>query len=279
MKRLFLISFFCATSLWAQKMVTVTATPGAMIPVHTALRHLTVIELESPIEKVAAESDDFEVEWRDKTVFIYAQRIGPATNLFVWTKQGRVVYELLPPASHVSQMDVSLDTRQPATPAPTLAPHSAEQIPADMIVRARTVDWAGSHKLPKHEVHLLVRDIYREKDRLYLRYQVQNNTSELLTLGSPHVVAAPATALPSSLPAGRVLQIAPARAEALAGQGGEDLPVLAEESLAGSIAPGKTGLGIVGVRLPATSTRSAILVRLWFPVRNASPLLAAVVVP
>jgi hypothetical protein len=278
-KRFFLGGFFCAMSLWAQKMVTVTATPGLMIPVHTAVRHLTVIELESPIEKVAAESDNFEIEWRDNTVFIYPQRAGAATNLFVWTKRGRVVYEVLPPGSDIGQMDVSLDTRLPAPPAPATAPKVSEQIPADMIVRARTVDWAGSHKIPKHKACLLVRDAYREKDRLYLRYELQNNSAESLSLGPPRVTAAPVATLPSPLRVGRVLEIAPDRAAALAGQPGDDLPVLVEESLPGSVAAGKTSVGIVGVRLPIASSGPALLVRLWLPVRNGSPLLAVVVVP
>jgi hypothetical protein len=86
----------------------VTATPGVMIPVHTAVGHLTVLDLDAPIEKVAAESNAFHVEWRGQTVFVYAGQPGVATNVFVWTKQGRVIYELLPATADIAQMDVSI---------------------------------------------------------------------------------------------------------------------------------------------------------------------------
>lgn len=277
MRRVFFL--FCATSLcWSQKMLTVTATPGGMIPVHTAQGHLTVIELPSRIDKVAAESNTFQVEWQDKTVYVYAQQAGAATDLLVWTKQGKVIYELLPPTSDVSQMDVSVETRLPA-PLPVVAPHPTEQIPADMMVRARTVEWAGSHKKPKHEAALLVRDVYLERDRLYLRYQVQNNTAEALTVHSPRVVTEVAQSLPPSLATSQVLQIAPERAAGLVGHDGEVLAVFAEESVPGPVPAGKTRLGVVGVQLPTAASRHPLLVRLWLPVQNASSLQATVVVP
>lgn len=281
MRRLFLSSLVCAASLgWSQKMITVTASPSGMIPVHTALNHLTVIELPSRIEKVAAESNTFQVEWQDKTVYVYAQQTGAATNLLVWTKQGKVIYELLPPTSDVSQMDVSVETRLPA-PLPAVSPRPpVEQIPADMLVRARIVEWAGSHKTPKHAPALLVRDVYREKDRLYLRYQVENNTTESLSIRAPRVVAAIAKTLPPSLASGRPVQIASDRGSGLVEQQSEEvLPLFAEESTPGSLAAGKTSLSVVGVELPAAVSHYALLVRLWVSVQNASSLEATVVVP
>ena len=278
MRRIFLV-WLSATCLWAQKMLTVTATPGAMIPVHTVVRHLTVIELESPIEKVAAESEAFQVEWRDKTVFVYAHETGPATNLFVWTKQGKVVYELLPPTTDISQLDISIETRLPAPPTPAVAARPAEQIPADLMLRARAVEWTGSHKVSKHGASLRVRDIYREKDRLYLRYQVDNNSSDSLSFDSPRVAAVPAKTLPASLPAGKVVQIGLDRTAAVSEQGGEVLPALVEADLPRSLNAGQSGVGIVGVRLsPGSASSPALLVRVWLPVRDEAPLLATVVV-
>jgi hypothetical protein len=276
-KRFFVI-FVCATSLWSQKMVTVTGTPGVLIPVHTALGHLTVIELEDRIENVAAESSAFQIEWRDKTVFVYAREGGRATNLFVWTKQGKAIYELLAPTPDLSQMDVAITTRMPAPPA-VIPPHPAEQIPADLMLHGRAVEWAG-HKMPKHHACLLVRDVYRQGGRLYLRYQVDNNSGDSLTFDSPRVAAVSATALPASLPAGKVVQLGADRATALQEQGENLLPVLVEESLPSPLAAGRSSLGIIGVRLPAASSPpSAVIVRLWLPIRNDSPLFATVVVP
>jgi hypothetical protein len=265
-------------SLSAQKMITVTASPGTMIPIHTVLRHLSVIELESHIEKVAAESEAFQIEWRDKTVFVYAHEAGPATNLFVWTKQGKIVYELLPPTTDLSQLDVSIETHLPSPPTPVVAARPAERIPADLMLRARAVEWAGSHKVPKHVASLVVRDVCREEDHLYLRYQVDNNSSDSLSFDAPRITAVPATTLPASLPAGKIVQIGLDRTMALGEQGVETLPVLVEADLPRTLSAGQSGVGIVGVRLsPGSASSTALLIRLWLPVRGEAPLVATVV--
>ena len=274
---------FCAGSLCAQKTATVTATPGIMIPVHTAVGHLTVLDLDAPIEEVAAESNAFHVEWRGRTLFVYAGQPGVATNVFVWTKRGRVIYELLPATADIAQMDVSIETRLPAPPVPAPAaaprPAEAEQIPPDLMVRARTVEWSG-HKPPKNRTALLVRDVYRGKDRLYLRYEVRNHGSGYLHCDAPlRVTATPVTNLPSSVPRGRAVQLVPDSPWAFRGQGGEALPVLAQESDSRSIAPGQTGLAITGVQLPEISARPPLLVQVLLSPRNALPLSATLVVP
>ncbi|MGH9639904.1 MAG: hypothetical protein ACRD3Y_07580, partial [Bryobacteraceae bacterium] len=228
-----------------------------------------------------AESSAFHIEWRDRTVFIYPAQPGRATNLFVWTKRGRVVYELLPAATSIGGMDVTVDTRLPAPPdppRPSISPRSAaKQIPADFLLRARAVD--GRRKPPKHRASVSVRDVYREQDRLYLRYVIRNNSKKNLTLAeAPRVSVTPIANSPSFLHAGQPMQIAPQRAATLPGQGGSALPLLLRESLTTSLAPGASTIGIVGVRLPAQGT-APLVVRLVLPIRNASPLEATVIVP
>jgi hypothetical protein len=94
--RSLLSSLLCATGLSAQHMTSVSVTPGMIIPVHTARNHLTVLDLDSPIKDLAAENTAFDIQWRGHTVFILPKETEQSTNLFVWTQDGRVVYELLP---------------------------------------------------------------------------------------------------------------------------------------------------------------------------------------
>ena len=79
--------------------------------VHTALNHLTVIEVGEPITMAAAGSDAFEIERHANRVFVKPTRAGVSTNLFVWTEHGRSVYELQP-AADVSKMDVLIGAAQ-----------------------------------------------------------------------------------------------------------------------------------------------------------------------
>ncbi|MFL6446718.1 MAG: hypothetical protein ACJ746_03395 [Bryobacteraceae bacterium] len=110
-----LTSVFLVSGLQAQRMASLSVTPGVMIPVHTAKTHLTVLDLDSPIEDVAAETKAFDIQWRGHTVFIRPKDTNQSTNLFVWTKEGRAVYELLPPADSIQNMDFSIDTISPPT--------------------------------------------------------------------------------------------------------------------------------------------------------------------
>src|SRR5690242_17674867 len=63
-----LMSAFLVSGLQAQRMTSVSVAPGVMIPVHTAKGHLTVLDLDSPIEDVAAENSAFDIQWRGHTV-------------------------------------------------------------------------------------------------------------------------------------------------------------------------------------------------------------------
>ena len=74
----------------------------------TALNHLTVIEVAEPVVQVAAGSPSFKVEWRENKVFVQPTEADAATNLFIWTANQRLNYEL-EPAGAVTDMDFAVD--------------------------------------------------------------------------------------------------------------------------------------------------------------------------
>ncbi|MFL6446717.1 MAG: hypothetical protein ACJ746_03390 [Bryobacteraceae bacterium] len=52
---------------------------------------------------------------------------------------------------------------------------ASDPIPSDLLVRAQPVEWNA--KRPKHGSHLLISDVYRYQDSLFLRYEVRNNAT------------------------------------------------------------------------------------------------------
>ena len=268
-----LSSLLCVTVLSAQHMTSVSVLPGVIVPVHTARNHLTVLDLDSPIKDLAAENTAFDIQWRGHTVFILPKETEQSTNLFVWTQDGRVVYELLPPVAAIQDMDVSVDTHFPAH-APAIKPISgptaaADVIPADLLVRAQSVevDW----KKARHQSNLRISDVYRCQDSLFLRYEVRNNGSGNLKVDETPVVTAASVSRVSST---RPTQLSPEKAANIIT--GAPLPLIADQTGASSLAPGQTGRGVIGVHLPPGS--SPLAVRLSVPSQPA-PLQAMVVVP
>src|ERR1017187_5525764 len=114
-----------AVPSWAQKIETATPSRDRVVPIHTALDHLTVIEVGEPVITVATGSAAFKVEWRDNKVFIEPTEPGVSTNLFIWTASSRLNYEL-ESAGEIEKMDFAIDYPRPtpATPA-AKAPNSS----------------------------------------------------------------------------------------------------------------------------------------------------------
>src|SRR5438128_6950758 len=116
-------------SAMGQKIETQASNGAAITRVQTALNHLTVIQLSEPVMWVAAGSQAFKVEWRDNKVFIEPTAPNASTNLFIWTKSGRLNYELAP-AGTIAQMDFAIDQPPPDPPAPKALGTSSGQAAA-----------------------------------------------------------------------------------------------------------------------------------------------------
>jgi hypothetical protein len=242
-----------------------------MIPVHTAKTHLTVLDLDTPIEDVAAENSAFDIQWRGHTVFILPKDANQSTNLFVWTKEGRAVYELLPPADSIQNMDVSIDTHFPthAPPVKPAAVATVDPIPSDLLVRAQPVEWNA--KQPKHGSQLLISDVYRCQDSLFLRYEVRNNGTANLKVDETPVVTAASV---SHVPANKPVQLTRDKAATIIT--GAPLPLIADRASASLLAPGQTSRGVIGVHIPPGPTPLAV--RVSMP-SSPAPLQALVVIP
>jgi len=256
-----------AVPSWAQKIETATPSRDRVVPIHTALDHLTVIEVGEPVVTVAAGSAAFKVEWRDNKVFIEPTESGASTNLFIWTASSRLNYEL-ESAGEVEKMDFAIDYPRPAPPAAKVAnpspshigggaqPTSSYEI-GPMLggrpVRSESVKPSG------HGVDVFLKDLFEQKDTLFIRYEIRNNSGVVYVPGIPRVSAFDGVRSPQSLVGRENSQLSEAEAQRVKANGQVSLPVVDGKLRSTQLAPGEATVGVVGVKLPPSSQEARVL--------------------
>jgi hypothetical protein len=230
--------------------------------IETSLNHLTVLEFGESVTTLAiADPDSFQVERHDDKVFVKPLREGVSTNLFVWTASRELSYEL-DPAGQLSAMDVLVRTVPPPNPH-TSAQAAAE--PSDAEIRkiaslVLTQAMMGvediAHDADKHpadRVEVTLDQVFRAKDRIYIRYSVANQTKAPFRLTTPDVSAPLPTEQPVSLVSLRDHQITSRTFAAFKVKQGSNLPVMQAESVTRDLAPGEKTTGVISIgSSPAT---------------------------
>jgi hypothetical protein len=279
----------------AQKIETQAAGNAMITRVQTALNHLTVIQLSEPVLSVAAGSQAFKVEWRENKVFIQPTEPNVSTNLFIWTKSGRLSYEL-EPAGTVAQMDFAIDQSTPDPPAPRAPETSRDPVgtgpsgrgaaPATDPPSQTTVANASmlggkpvrlaSYKLGKNRVQLQVKDLFRQADRLYIRYTVDNTTKRAYEVGNPQVLFLQDPQVPAPLIGRREWQLTDSEAVRIDSQGHRPLEIIHQEIRSARVEPGQETVGVVGVKL-LSGGRGPFVLRLVLPNYEQEEVTATVV--
>ncbi len=175
-----LAALAAASSIPAQKLETQPSVTTKVIRVETARDQLTVIEVADPVTMVAVGNHNaYAVERRENKVFVRPAEDDARTNLFIWTREGRFAYELVPAAS-VDRMHFAIDhtprvvaaNREPSPPAREVQ----TPIPAEMLLRATPVSVHGERDT-RSRVEVTMRDLYRANGRLFLRYAIHNRSA------------------------------------------------------------------------------------------------------
>jgi hypothetical protein len=271
---------FAASNLNAQKLETQTPDPKRVVRVETARDHLTVIELNEPVSMVAVGNQNaFTVERRENKVFVKPAEEDARTNLFIWTASGRFSYELVP-APNVEQMHFAID--QPplqlvstnTQASETVPVHRGPQLPGEMLTQSQAVFLYGERDRTR-KVEVLLRDLYQDGGRFYLRYTVLNNGTRAYRPARPSVIHLdPVKSSFSLIPlAGSQLGERALR-EIKTRTAGEVEVVAGEEPEA--IPAGKQAAGWIAFRLGATAKREH-LVRVAFAPDAASAVDAVLV--
>jgi hypothetical protein len=150
----------------AQRIETETSARTSIVHLKTELNHLTIIEVSEPVVQVAAGSPSFKIEWRENKVFVQPTEADAATNLFIWTANQRLNYEL-EPAGSVANMDFAID-QSPVQVAPvklTNAPASPPSI-TDVLLAGKPVRLLSQKQHGSKPVDIRISDLYEKNGNL-----------------------------------------------------------------------------------------------------------------
>src|SRR5271167_4677637 len=174
----------------AQKIETETSDRTRIVHLKTALNHLTVIEVGETVVQVAAGSPAFKVEWRENKVFVQPTEADAATNLFIWTANQRLNYEL-EPADSVTNMDFAVDQApvhlEPVKPTATSKPVPASPSITELLLAGKPVRMLPHKQRASKPVEVWISDLYEKDGRLLVRYTVCNHGTEPYAIDTPLV--------------------------------------------------------------------------------------------
>ena len=278
------IAFTIAIALTAnaQRIETEKSDRHKVIRVETAPNHLSIIELAEPVTEVAAGSSSYKIEWRGNKVFVQPLDPEATTNLFIWTASGRMNYELVP-APSVQDMHFAIDQEPAATvgkitiPArPAEDPRAAQEakLAAEMLFASIPVRLAGEAK-NRVRVEVMLKDIYRKDDRIYVRYVIQNNGRSTYVPGTPGVFTLRSPRSSVSL---YVLSQSQLVGDGIrvTSEGQAPVKVLNAEVHANAVAPGGTTWGLIALEWPPL-TNGPTVVKFAFPSDGAGDVSAVLV--
>lgn len=249
------------STLPAQKIENETPARDRVVRVQTAMNHLTVIEVAEPVITVAVGSPQaFKIERRENKVFIQPLEENVATNLFIWTASTRLNYELIPAVSDAGQMDFAIDYR-PQPKAELKEPKTAEpaalvsDLPGEMLLNGSPVRLAGTE--PKTNPGLLIRDVYRKNNEVFVRYSIENKSNQTLRAGSPTVNSLTKPRTDKSLWGLENTQLGVEHISKLRTGGAPvSIKVIRADPGTTELAPGAMHVGLVGFELPADAAGS-----------------------
>jgi len=266
----------------AQRIETEKSDRHKVIRVETAPNHLSIIELAEPVIEVAAGSSSYKIEWRGNKVFVQPLDPDATTNLFIWTASGRLSYELVP-APSVEEMHFAIDQE----PSPTVAklpvpekpaedPRAAQEakLASEMLLASTPVRLAGEPK-NRARVEVILKDIYRMDDRIYVRYSIQNKGTSTYVPGTPGVFTLRSPRSSSSLYMLSQTQLV-GDGIRITSEGQAPVKVLNAEVYVNAVAPGGTTCGLIGFEWPPR-TNGPTVVKFTFPPDAAGEVSAVLV--
>lgn len=183
----------------AQNIIHQPINPNGVTPVHTSLDHISILTLPEKITRVAAGSDAMQIEWHDNNVFIKPLKAGQSTNLMVWTEHQFSTYELEEPGD-VHNMSFVIDETASPIPQDNGRSTAADTNPSPQAVQRMTDSVIGSTLLQvttvvprgvrpaKDYVTVLIKEVVRDKNSLYVRFAVSNTGSHPYRIAWPNVV-------------------------------------------------------------------------------------------
>jgi hypothetical protein len=274
----------------AQKIDNETASRERVVRVQTALNHLTVIEVAEPVTTVAVGSPQaFKIERRENKVLIQPLQDNVATNLFIWTATTRLNYELVPAVTDAGEMDFAIDygkvQAHPQPQAQVVQPKPAPQaatvnIPSEMLLGGIPIRLVGN-TAKASDRNLVIRDVYRKEDEVFVRYSIENQSAHMFRAGVPTVVSLSQPKLASSLWPIEYSQLGADYESRLKTKGVVPVRITRCDPGVADVAPGQLRIGVMTLELPSASTNAKsgqpTVLRFQVPVDQGNSLTATLV--
>jgi hypothetical protein len=238
-------------ALLSQKIETLKPDRQRIVRLETALNHLTVIEVSEPVVMVAAGSQSFKIERRENKVFVQPLEENVSTNLFVWTSGARYNYELVP-AGQISDMHFAVDQNPPFTPESD--PAKSDRLGLDPGELARTTLLESKPvrtgiKFPKDRVSVVLKDVLRTPDCLFIRYTIQNHGHGIYRPDTPQIAALFAPRMRKSLFALSNTQLESKEIEHTQGNRGVRIEPVHSQIQSKMVRPGEEAVGVIGIKV------------------------------
>lgn len=184
MNRMILIVMLFLGTVGNAQEVPLSKTADPVIHVHTAMDHISILQFEDPVAKVAAGSPGFQIERDGNTVLIKPLRQNASTDLLVWTgNNNRYAYELDPPGE-VKNMNFAIDAPASKPKEAASSPSSMADVADMVLIRALL----GSQQIDSSRVkrtdplELKIQQIFRSAQSVYIHYSLRNTSKKTVKL-------------------------------------------------------------------------------------------------
>ncbi len=250
--------------------------------IHTALNHLTVIDLGEPIQFVAAaDPDSFQIERAGDKVLLQPLKDGTSTNLIIWTASKQVSYELDAPGD-VAKMNILVRNLPPSARAVSVASTQKErqQIAAtattQAMLGAQDIVADQPSKDSSNAVTASIVRVLRTSDGTYLQYEIVNHSAAPFRVTMPSVTQLTPTQTPVSLLALRNHQVSPQTLSTFKAKLDGTSIALTGQVQQADLQPGASTTGYVLIRAFSGSTPE--IYRFDFGSTTSGPLVDTVVI-
>lgn len=250
--------------------------------IHTALNHLTVIDVGEPIQWIAAaDLDAFQIERENDKVLLEPLKEGASTNLILWTASRQISYELDAPGDLAKMNVLVRNLPQPihvAVDAPTAKERQqiATAATTQAILDAKEIVPERLTKTPFSGVTASIVRVLHTSGGTYLQYVIVNRSSAPFRVTTPSVAHLQPTQASVSLLALRDRQLSAQTLSSLKSKSDGAANVVSAESQQVDVAPGGTTSGYVLVHTPSTAAPQ--IYQLSFGTAASGPLVEAVVI-
>ena len=227
--------------------------------IHTALHHLTVIDLGEPIQFIAAaDSESFQIERAGDKVLLQPLKESATTNLILWTASRQVSYELDAPGD-VAKMNVLVRNPPTSDRAAVDAPSAKErqQIAAaattQAILGAQDIVAEQSLKLSTTEVSVSILHVLHTGEGTYREYQIVNHSTTPFRVTTPSITRLSPSQTPVSLLPLRNHELSPQTLSGFKAKP-DGTTTVAGESAQTDVLPGASTTGYVLVHADSGTT-------------------------